>query len=257
MKTDVEQSSSDSTLLAIVALLHKYGSVRVTETAERLDIAKSTAHYHLNILLENGFVIKQGVKYKLGTKVLGMGIQTRRRIPLFRAAKQEIDTLGSKTNELVILSVEERGSGVYIYKSGNSSALDIDAPIGRTATLHNRALGKAMLAHFSDDKIDQILDEHGLPETTDQTITNREQLRGELCTVREKGVAFNREEHIEGINGVAVPILDSNETVRGAVSIAGPSNRLDGPMLTEDYPYLLSKTRNTIELDLEHSRNSS
>ncbi|WP_280536449.1 IclR family transcriptional regulator [Halopenitus sp. POP-27] len=257
MSEDTDQRGSDSTLLEIISLLDKHGTVGVTEVADHIDIAKSTAHYHLNTLLRNDFVIKEDMKYKLGTELLGIGIQARRRIPLFRAAKEEISKLGSKTNELVILSIEERGLGVYLHKSSNGSALDIDAPIGRTATLHNRALGKAMLAYFPKERVDEIIERHGLPETTDQTITTREQLYVELQRVRKEGIAFNREEHIEGINGVAVPILDADENVLGAVSIAGPANRFQGSTLTEDYPYLLSKTRNTIELEVEHSDDGS
>jgi DNA-binding IclR family transcriptional regulator len=257
MNKDPGQRGSDSTLLEIISLLDKRGTLGVTDVADHLDIAKSTAHYHLNALLRKNFVIKEETKYKLGTKLLGIGIQARRRIPLYRAAKEEISKLGSKTNELVILSIEERGLGVYLHKSSNASALDIDAPIGRTATLHNRALGKAMLAHFPERRVDEIIEQHGLPETTDRTITTREQLYAELRTVRNEGIAFNREEHIEGINGVAVPILDADENVLGAVSIAGPSDRLEGSTLTEDYPYLLSKTRNTIELEIEHSDEGS
>lgn len=257
MNEDPGQRGSDSTLLEIISLLDKRGTVGVTDVADHLDIAKSTAHYHLNALLRKNFVIREDTKYKLGTKLLGIGIQARRRIPLYRAAKEEVSKLGSKTNELVILSIEERGLGVYLHKSSNASALDIDAPIGRTATLHNRALGKAMLAHFPERRVDEIIEQHGLPETTDRAITTREQLYAELRTVRNEGIAFNREEHIEGINGVAVPILDADENVLGAVSIAGPSDRLEGSTLTEDYPYLLSKTRNTIELEIEHSDDGS
>jgi DNA-binding IclR family transcriptional regulator len=257
MSDVADQRGSDSTLLEIISLLDKHGTVGVTEVADHLDIAKSTAHYHLNTLLRSDFVIKEGLKYKLGTKLLGIGIQARRRIPLFRAAKEEISKLGSKTNELVILSIEERGLGVYLHKSSNGSALDIDAPIGRTATLHNRALGKAMLAYLPEKRVDEIIEQHGLPETTDQTITTREQLDEELEQVRSEGVAFNREEHIEGINGVAVPILNTDGNVLGALNIAGPANRLQGSTFTEDYPYLLSKARNTIELGIEHSDDSS
>ena len=130
MSNDPQRDDSKSTILAIISLLDKHGTVGVSEVADHLDIAKSTAHYHLNMLSENDFVIKDDVKYKLGTKFLGIGIQTRRRIPLFRAAKEEIHQLGSKTNELVILSIEERGFGVYLHKSSNASALDIDSAVG-------------------------------------------------------------------------------------------------------------------------------
>lgn len=249
------KNDSKSKLLDVISLLDKNGGSGVTEVADSLGIAKSTAHYHLDKLEQNDFVIKNGVEYKLGTKFLGIGFQTRRRIPLYEAAKDEVRNLARKTGELVLLATEEQGLLVFLDKAGGSDALDIDAPIGRTATLHNRALGKAMLAHFLEEKVDRILETRGLPETTDQTITTRDQLKEELEGIRDRGVAFNRREHIEGIHGVAVPILDAAGNVLGAMSVAGPSDRLSGSTLTDDYPYLLSKTRNTIELEFEHSNN--
>lgn len=253
MTPDAGSGDSRSKTLDVISVLDENGATGVTEIADRLGIAKSTAHYHLATLREKGFVVKDGTEYKLSMEFLKFGFRVRQRIPLYEAAKSEIDKLGRKTGELVILSTEQRGLGVYLYKAGGSDALDIDAPIGRTATLHNRALGKAMMTHFPETKVDRILDEHGLPQTTDQTITDREVLNRELDKIREEGVAFNREEHIEGINGVAVPILDADGDAAGAVSIAGPTSRLRGSTFTENYPYLLSKARNVIELDLEHT----
>jgi len=253
MDSDTRSGGSRSKTLDVISVLDEGGATGVTEMAQQLSIAKSTAHYHLDTLREKGFVVRDGTRYKLSMEFLKFGFRVRQRIPLFEAAKTEIDKLGRKTGELVILSTEQRGLGVYLYKAGGSEALDVDAPIGRTATLHNRALGKAMMTHFSETKVEQILDDHGLPQTTDQTITSRDELYEELDRIREEGAAFNREEHIEGINGVGVPILSAGGAVLGAVSIAGPTSRMRGSTFTENYPYLLSKARNVIELELGHN----
>jgi len=231
MGSDTQSGDSRSKALDVISVLDEGGATGVTEMAQQLSIAKSTAHYHLDTLREKGFVVREGTRYKLSMEFLKFGFRVRQRIPLFEAARTEIDKLGRKTGELVILSTEQRGLGVSLYKAGGSEALDVDAPIGRTATLHDR----------------------GLPQTTDQTITSRDELYEELDSIREDGVAFNREEHIEGINGVGVPILNAGGAVRGAVSIAGPTSRMRGATFTENYPYLLSKTRNVIELEIEHN----
>ena len=231
MGSDTQSGDSRSKALDVISVLDEGGATGVTEMAQQLSIAKSTAHYHLDTLREKGFVVREGTRYKLSMEFLKFGFRVRQRISLFEAARTEIDKLGRKTGELVILSTEQRGLGVSLYKAGGSEALDVDAPIGRTATLHDR----------------------GLPQTTDQTITSRDELYEELDSIREDGVAFNREEHIEGINGVGVPILNAGGAVRGAVSIAGPTSRMRGATFTENYPYLLSKTRNVIELEIEHN----
>ena len=252
MASTRSDQETHSTLLNIISVLDREGPMGVTELADTLDIAKSTAHYHLSTLRQNGFVTKDGTRYGLGLSFLRIGLQTRRREPLFEAAKAEIDKLADETGELAILSVEQRGMGVYLYKRGGFDALDIDAPIGGSATLHNRALGKAMLSRFDEDRVDEILDRHGLPKTAERTITAREELKRALQEVQNEGVAFNREESIDGIHGVGVPITTASGEVLGAISVAGPAKRLNGSLFSDDLPDLLSRARNVIELNHQH-----
>lgn len=242
-----------SKILGIVSALDERGGAGVTELADQLAIAKSTVHYHLDTLRREGFVVKGDGKYHLTLRFLEMGERVRGRIPLYGIAKDEIDALADRTNELAILMVEEQCLGVYLYKSRGENAIDVDAPIGRFANLHNRALGKAILAHLDRSRVEEILTKRGLPRTTPQTIVDREQLFDELERIRDEDIAFNREESIEGFRGVAVPILDADEKPLGAISIAGPSKRLEGEKFTEQYPTLLSKARNVIELNVQHA----
>lgn len=250
----IEREEPPSTLLRAISVLDDRESVGVTELAEELGVAKSTAHYHLDTLRNQGFVVKDGTRYRLGLCFLRMGLRTRRRIPIFEVAKKEIDKLASDSGELAILWVEQRGLGVFIYKAGGSDAVDIDAQIGGAATMHNRALGKAILAHYDQKRVDEIVGRHGLAGTTERTITTREELKKELREVREAGIAFNREESLEGIHGVGVPITSGRGDVLGAMSIAGPAKRLNGTKFTEDCPSLLSGARNVVELNYQHKQ---
>lgn len=255
MASTHRNNKDHSTLLNIISVLDREGRMGVTELADTLDIAKSTAHYHLSTLRQNGFVTKDETDYQLGLYFLKMGLQTRRREPLFEVAKDEIDNLAEETGELAILSVEQRGMGVYLYKQGGADALDIDAPIGGSATLHNRALGKAMLSQFAEDRVDRILERHGLPKTAEQTVTTQESLKQELQKVRDEGVAFNYEESINGIHGVGVPITTASGEVLGAISVAGPARRFNGDLFTDDLPDFLSRARNVVELSHQHGHN--
>jgi DNA-binding IclR family transcriptional regulator len=255
MSCDAIKEDPSSTLLQTISVLDERETVGVTELADELGVAKSTAHYHLDTLWSQGFVVKDGTQYRLGLRFLGIGLRTRRRIPIFDVAKKEIDKLASETGELAILSIEQRGLGVFIYKSGGSDAVDIDAEIGEGATMHNRALGKAMLAQYDEQRVGEIIDRHGLPQTTEHTITTRKELREELRDVRDANIAFNREESLEGIHGVGVPITSGGGDVLGAMSIAGPAKRLNGTIFTEDCPSLLSRARNVVELNYQHKQN--
>lgn len=252
MVTEESGQKTGQKIIGIVNELRNQGASGVTELADQLGIAKSTTHYHLDTLREEGYVVKDGSKYRLSLRFLRIGELSRSRIPIYETAKQEVNTLAEQTGELAILMVEEQGLGVYIHKAAGENAIDIDAPIGRFATLHNRALGKAILAHLDEPRVEQILDEHGLPKTSARTITDRDELFDELEQVRADGFAINREESIEGLSGIAVPILDNDGNVLGASSIAGPSQRLQTEVLVEDYAELLSRARNVIELTVQN-----
>jgi len=252
MGTDYSGTEPNHTLLNIVSELAGQTGLGITELAERVGVAKSTVHHHLTTLHDEGYVVTDDSQYRLGLQFFQVGERVREQIPVYQAAKAEIEEMAEETGELALLMVEEQGLGVYLDKAAGESAVDIDAPIGRFATLHNRALGKAILAHFDEGRVEAIVEEHGLAATTDQTIQNRERLFEELEQIRSDGIAINREESIEGLHGIGAPILDADDTVVGAISIAGPSKRLKADRLTEEYTEILSKARNVIELNVQH-----
>lgn len=240
-------------ILAIIDELQRAEYLGVTELADRLGIAKSTAHYHLNTLHEEGYVVKEDAQYRLSLRFLRIGILARNRAPLFDTAETELEELALETGELAFLGVEEQDMGVYLHKAAGENAVDIDAQTGRFDYLHNRAFGKAILAHLGRDRVDEIIETHGLVRTTPQTITDRDELFEELEEIRSRGFAINEEESIAGIHGVATPILDKDGTVLGAITLAGPSERMDRSMMTEEYAELLARTRNVVELPIQHA----
>ena len=66
-----------------------------------------------------------------------------------------------------------------------------------------------------------------LQQYNEHTITSRYELLQELEMVRKKGVAFAKEEHIQGICAVGAVISDRMGNLR-AVSIPLPSTRFYG-----------------------------
>jgi len=249
-KTQKNQRAGEK-LLSLIEELGEQDSAGVTELAEALSFPKSTVHYHLDLLHEQGFAVKANGEYRLSLRFLNLGEHTRDRIHLYEVAKPEVERLAEQSNELALLMVEERGYGVYIHKAKGSNAIDIDAPIGRHAHLHNRALGKAILAYKPKDEVKSIIDQHGLPQTSENTITDEEELLEDLAAVREREVSYNDQESIHGFRGIGVPILGEDE-VLGAISIAGPTARMKEKRFEEELPDILQRARNVIELNVKN-----
>lgn len=244
---------STETTVAVVEGLKELEGAGVTELAEYLDVPKSTAHSYLSTLEQEEYVVKEDDAYYVGTRFLEFGAHARSRRGIYDIARPEVDRLAEETGELSNLLIEEHGSGVYLHRAEGSRAVQVDAHVGTRVYLHATSLGKAILAHLPDERVDAIVDQQGLPAITDQTVTDRETLDEALAEIRERGYATDDEERLEGLRCVAAPVLSNDDRVLGAISIAGPTNRLRGDRFTETLPDKVLEAANVVELNVTYS----
>lgn len=244
---------STKTTFRIVEALMELDGAGVTELASHLELPKSNVHNYLSTLEEEEYVVKNGSTFHVGIRFLELGAYARSRRDLYRIARPEMHKLADETGELVNLLVEEHGRGTYIYRVSGENAVRVDAHTGTRVRLHCTALGKAILAFLPERRVNEIVDRHGLPKVTDHTITDREELRETLSAVRERGVAFDMEERLEGLKCAAAPVRGNTGRVLGAISISGPQTRISDSHLEEDIPSLLKQATNIIELNVTYS----
>lgn len=234
----------------VMRVLYEEGPTTLTGVADRLGCSKSTVHRHLRTLEEEGYVAESDEGYRLGLLFLDYGIAVREENPLYRVGKPKVDDLAEELDEKVWLMQAENDLGCFIYSAAGRHAVQTFTRDGYRPDLHAYAAGKAILAHVDPDRIDRILSRRGLAKHTENTIVDGEALREELERIRERGVAFNREESMRGINAVGAPILDETGNPTGSISVAGPANRLKGEYLEEELPELLLGVANEIEVSL-------
>lgn len=241
------------TSLRIIDTLQEFGTAGVTELAEELDIAPSAVHKHLSTLHQHRYVAKEDdSKYRIGLRFLAMGGHTRHQLDLYNIAKPKLKSLSEETGERTNLLVEENGHGIYLYRSLGNEELQINTYIGQETHLHYTALGKVILANFTETRVNEIIERHGLPSMTEETITDKESLMEELAKIRENGIAFDNEERIKGLRCVASPVFDDEENVIGAISVSGPKSRMDDERFKTEIPASLSQKVNLIELNLSY-----
>lgn len=250
-KTGTRQLKSVIQAFDIIEYLRENGSATLSEIATDFDMPMSTAHIHLSTLVESGYIAKQDGEYRCSLLFLRTGGQLRDQTALYQAAKSEIDDLRDRVGEIANLGAEENGYLVQLYKSESPESIDDNAPLGAHLYLHMTATGKAILSQLPEQEISSILEKRGLPEFTDETITDRENLLDELRETRERGYAINRGEHYAGVCAIGAPILSNSADVLGAISISGPLSRIRIDRIEDDLaPELLDK-KNIIELKLK------
>lgn len=234
----------------ILDLIEDMGSATLSDIADELDKPVSTVHIQLTTLVENGYLIKDDGNYRCSLKFLRKGGRMRDGMAIFQVAKPELDDLQQKTGEHTNLMVEEDGLVVQLYKSQGTETIDDDAPVGKHFHPHTTATGKAILAHQSDEKLEELLAEQDLPGLTDSTITDKEELYDDLQKIRQEGYSINREEHYPGVAAIGVVIESEGEDLLGAISISGPLGRMGEERIQDELvPALLTK-KNIIELKL-------
>jgi DNA-binding IclR family transcriptional regulator len=241
------------TTFEILEELKDQNGATVTELTDEFPLSQSSIHNYLSTLREKGYVVRKGNEYRIGLRFLEFGGQARYREQLYRVAKDEITELAEETGELANLLVEENGRGIYLHREKGEQAVQTDSYTGHRVHLHNTALGKAVLANLPRERVDEIIDQHGLPATTEHTITDRNELYDELKQIREEGIAFDDEARLNGLRCVAVPILNNDDDVEGAISLSGPTSRFQGEYFRSDIPARLEDAANVIELNITYT----
>jgi DNA-binding IclR family transcriptional regulator len=96
--------------------------------------------------------------------------------------------------------------------------------VGLQLPLHASSLGKAILAFSPLQVIDDLLAE---PPTrlTKQTL-DATTLRKEIVSIRDQGVATERDEAVLGESSVAAPIFDHAGTAVGAIGVVDATERI-------------------------------
>lgn len=238
----------------IIEMLICQDNMSLSELTQRSNLSKSSIHNHLNTLANLGYVTKKDGEYQLGLRCLTLGGYARENHRLYQTAQSVVDHLAQTTGELALVTTYNDGKSIYLYQNQGSNAITTDSYPGIRLPLHCTATGKAMLAFMNRDRVKKILEQEGLSKQTKNTITSSEQLFEELDRIRDRQVALDDEERILGMRGIASPIIkrDSGQ-VMGALSITGPSSRIEDKEFTEKIPEIILKNAEMLEVNIMYS----
>ena len=230
----------------ILTLLKQWNGARLVELEDEIDLSKGTIHSYLATLKQCGLVAKRGMVYHVGFGCLDLGGHVRDRSPLYAAGREGADELAEKSGELVALVTNWHGRCLWLYRTTGDNAMAADTHLGVQLPMHCTASGKALLAELPDERVDGIVDAHGLAAWTENTITDRGGLFDHLDEIRDRRIAFDDEERISGLRGIGVPIR-SEGTLLGAIAMSGPVNRLQGDRFWDELPDQIMKIQRMIE----------
>lgn len=252
-QTTGRKIQSVDTACELIEQLREYQEASLSELADALDLSPGTVHTHLATLKHHGLVHQTDKKYRLGPQLLTLGEFVRNHSDLYRAGKEQIETLAEESGECAHLLIEHDNQLFALYERFGENAVGVEyhdkkreEPLNH---LHCTAAGKAILAYRPDEEVEELIASTGLPWNTQNTITDADELFDELKTVRERGFAFADEEQMQGIRAVGAPVRTPNGTAIGAIALSGPTSRLQGDEFREEIPEMINQAANICEVN--------
>lgn len=190
----------------------------VTKISEKLGVAKSTAYRLLASLAEEGFVFKDSNSnlYSLGLSVIPMMEVVQSQIPITLEAKPILSKLVINTNENAHLCILEGLEVVYLETIEGFYASNDLIHIGKRKPAHCTSGGKAILAF--DQSLKEIAPNQ-LKRYTPYTITEKEEFKRQLETIRKESFVISKQEYREHIIAIAVPVFNDKQKVIASISI--------------------------------------
>ena len=197
-----------------------------SDLADLVGLARSTIHRLLRALEEEGLVetAEPRGRHRLGPEIARLAESARR--GMLASIHPLLEELSQGVDETVDLSVLERGGATFVDQVVAPHRLRAVSAVGESFPLHCTANGKAFLVGMSPEELSRFLSVP-LVRLTPRTITDPAELQRELRQVHAEGIAFDREEHTEGICAVGAR-LRGLMGVPVAVSIPMPAQRFYG-----------------------------
>jgi DNA-binding IclR family transcriptional regulator len=198
------------------------------DLSARLDIPRQTVHRVLTQVEKAGLVLRNPARerYSIGPRLLRLGLAAlssqNQGTPVRAILRDLVDEIGETCN----VGVLDGLNYVYVLRIECKWPLRTHLTAGSRMGAHCVSGGKILLAHLEPDRLKLLLRRRKLPTRTSRTLTRVGDLEIDLAKSRKRGFAISNEEFLDGIVGVAVPILDTTGHPVAALAMHGPVTRL-------------------------------
>ncbi|WP_419909480.1 IclR family transcriptional regulator [Hoeflea sp.] len=216
------------TLLILEILGRSDAALTPTEINRELGLPKQSIHRLCSTLVEQGFLVYEpdGKKLRPARRLRAMasGILHASRVHIAR--HQILQDVAAAVGETVNFVVPEDKGMSYKDRVDTDWPFRVQLPIGTHVPFHCTASGKTFMSTLSPRARRVMVESIPLDPCTANTITDKDRLLAELGEIARQGYALDREEFMEGMVAIAVPIRDRRNRFLAALAFHGPTVRL-------------------------------
>lgn len=223
-----DRGSSADNVLALVRAISGCDALRVSEAAQVLEVAPSTAHRLLVTLCRQGFAEQDSRNgpYRPGPVLRELRTTGTYGPDLREVARPALEELTNATAETVSIGVLDGQLVRFIDGIEGSRTVRVGNRIGVRLPAHCTAAGKAMLAALAPVELERRYAGHDLELRTEASPRDWNRLSRELAAIRKAGFAMNAGEAEPGVCAVGAAILDGVGAPVAAINLVLPASRM-------------------------------
>ncbi len=245
--------SSVDHALHIATMLQLEGRLTVSEAAQRLGIARSTAHRLLTMLVYRDFAVQDESRVYHAGPVLELAAHSPSEASRLRAIalphlQRVVDVLEESAN----LIARTGDTARFVASVECSQVLRVGNREGMVFPAHQVTGGLVLLAELSETEVDALYD----PERYRNRPGERPamaQLRKDLAHIRRQGFAVNDGRSERGVVAVGRPVRRPDGSAAAGLSISMPSVRYD-PHRLKSYVATLGMAASAVEAELRKTK---
>ncbi len=215
------------------------------EISRKLQMPKSSASYILRTLETQGYLNRDegSGKYRVGLKILSLSRGALSGIDVREVALPIMRHLVEQTNLTCHLAILDGPEAVYIEKVEPTGFIRMDTWVGRRMRVHATSVGKALVAHIPQERLERIIGERPMEKRTPKTITTFPKLLKDLEKVRAQGYAVDDEENNMGARCVGAPVFNQSGTIEASIGLSGTINQVNAQTMPRILEHLKDAAR--------------
>ncbi|MFY0690791.1 MAG: IclR family transcriptional regulator [Paracoccaceae bacterium] len=230
-----EQNTIQSLDRAVSVLGHlaKSGGIALSDLAKETDQSPATLYRILTTYQLHGVTEFDEVEqlWFIGPEAYLIGSAFLRRTSVVERSRPILRQLMQDTGETANLGMERGDVVMFVSQVETHETIRAFFPPGTQSQMHASGIGKALLAHFSGDRIEDWLSRQDLEQFTERTLTDRDELLENLAQIRESGLSFDNEERAIGMRCIAAPVFNAFSEPVAGISVSGPISRMSDDRL--------------------------
>ncbi len=209
-------------------------SMGISGISGKLDLNKSTVFNIVHTLMDLNVLENQpDGKFVFGTRFYILGNMAGKRSELIQTAHPYLERINEKTKLSAFLGLRSDRQVILIDKVDSAYGIKLSSEIGMQMPILAGAGIKAMLSQLPDEEIDEILARTELKRYTQYSIIDKAVYKEEILEVRKQGIAYDREEYIEGMVAFAIPIKVNGRDLQAAIWAVGLTRQVPEASIQE------------------------